>query len=74
MYSAITGHISSNLWLWTGIGLAVSVLGILAQNSLGKGFYTGEIIAVAGMFAGTTMIMISQRGMPQPVDSDDDAD
>ena len=45
-----------------------------ARNSIGKGYYLGEIITVAAMFAGTTMILISQRGMPAPVATDDDDD
>ncbi|MFC7477174.1 hypothetical protein ACFQS7_22615 [Dankookia sp. GCM10030260] len=71
MFDAITSHIGRNLWLWTVIGLAVSLLGIIARNSLGNGFYLGEIISFAAMFAGITLILISQKGMAHA--SDDEA-
>ena len=74
MIKTITGHVGSNLWLWTGIGFAVAIAAAFARNSIGKGYYLGEIITVAAMFAGTTMILISQRGMPAPVATDDDDD
>lgn len=74
MFDTITGHIGRNLWLWTAIGLGIALLGMLARNSLGKGFYLSEIIALAAMFSGTTMIIASQVGFagPQP-DAEDEA-
>ena len=66
MLDTITGHIGRHLWLWTAIGLAVSVLAGLARSSLGNGYYLGEIITLAAMFAGTKMIIISQQGLPAP--------
>ncbi len=74
MFDSITGHIGRNLWLWTVIGLAVAALGILGLGSFGKGNYMAEIITIAAMFAGTTLIIISQEGMVHPVPLDDDAD
>jgi hypothetical protein len=66
MYDAITGHIAGHLRLWTILGLGVSALAILAMAGLGKVPYLPEIITLGAMFGGTTMILASQRGMPQP--------
>ena len=74
MIDSFTGHIGRNLWLWTALGLGVAALGIVAMGSVGKGFYLAEIITLAAMFAGTTMILISQQGMVHPAaEAEDDA-
>lgn len=70
MLSDMAGHIGRNLWLWTAIGFAVAALAALAGNSLGKGYYLAEIGTLAAMFAGTTLILISQQGLPQPGDEE----
>jgi hypothetical protein len=74
VFDSITGLIGRNPWLWTMIGLAVAALGIVGLGSLGKGHYMAEIITVAAMFAGTTLTIISQRGLVHPAPVDDDAD
>ncbi|TCZ55945.1 hypothetical protein [Roseicella aquatilis] len=65
MLSDVTGHIGRNLWLWTAIGLAVAALATWASSSLGNGYYLAEIGTLAAMFAGTTLILISQQGTPR---------
>ena len=72
MLNSMTGHVGRNLWLWTAVSIAIAVAATLARNSVGKGYDLAEIITIAVMFAGTTMILISQRGMPVPVAVDDD--
>jgi hypothetical protein len=72
MLDTIIGHIMRNLWLWTAIGLAVAALGALARNNLGNGYYLAEIVTLAAMFAGTTMILVSQQGLPHPADPERD--
>ena len=73
MFDTITSHIGRNLWLWTVIGLAISGLGIIARSSLGNGFYLGEIITFSAMFAGITIILISQKGMAHTAADDEEA-
>jgi hypothetical protein len=72
MFDSITGHIGRNLWLWTAISLAVTALGILGLVTLGKGSYMAEIVTLAAMFAGTTIILISQEGMVYPVSDEEE--
>lgn len=71
MYTAVTTHITSNLWLWTAIGLGISGLGMVASYSLGRGYYLAEIITLGAMFGATTMILASQKGLVQPGPVDD---
>ncbi|MFZ4410303.1 MAG: hypothetical protein ACOYOH_23360 [Paracraurococcus sp.] len=71
MLNAMTGHVTRNLWLWTAIGFAVTAIAAYGRSTT-KGYYLAEILTLAAMFAGTTMILISQQGLPQPVDMDDD--
>jgi hypothetical protein len=72
MLKSINSHIGANLWLWAGISGAITIAAMFGRNSLGKGYYIGEIIAVAGMVCGTLLIMISQIGYVAPVMPDED--
>lgn len=72
MLKGINNHIGANLWLWVGISAAVTVLAMIARNSLGKGYYIGEIITVSAMVLGTLLILISQIGYVAPTMPDED--
>ncbi|RAI58766.1 hypothetical protein DOO78_11840 [Roseicella frigidaeris] len=63
-------HIGQYLWPWT---IAMAVLGGLAifgRERLGTGYHLGDLAALAFMVAATCMIVISQRGMPRPVEDE----
>ncbi|MBK1658067.1 hypothetical protein [Paracraurococcus ruber] len=62
----ITGHIMRNLWAWTAGGLAIAVLCVWGRMQFGNGHHFGDFASLAFMFAGTTMILISQRGLVRP--------
>jgi hypothetical protein len=68
----VGGHIGDNLWLWTAISLAIMFAAIFVMGRVGKGYYMGEILTVAACFAGTCMILISQRNSPHPEIIDDE--
>ncbi|WP_431271712.1 hypothetical protein [Dankookia sp. P2] len=72
MYNSITGHVASNLWLWTVVGLGISALAMVASASFGKGYYLAEIITLGAMFGATTMILASQKGLVHPAAEEDD--
>lgn len=66
MPGSIGRHITGNLRLWTGLGLAVALVSILARSRYGTGHHLGDLASLAIMFAGMTMILISQRGLQHP--------
>lgn len=71
MVASFGRHINRNLWVWTLLALAVAGLASLARTRVGGDYHLGDLVALALMFAGTTLCLIGQRGLP-PVEAAED--
>ncbi|MEN0075785.1 MAG: hypothetical protein AAGC69_15450 [Paracraurococcus sp.] len=66
MSKRLMSHIGQYIWPWTIAMTVIGGLAIFGREKLGTGYHLGDIAAVAFMIAATCLIVISQRGMPQP--------
>jgi hypothetical protein len=65
-YRASTTHIASNLSLWIGISIAVTLACAIGVWQVPRSNVWGHLTALAGMFAGTLVMMRSQEGYVPP--------
>lgn len=67
-------HLAANMWLWIGIFTAVTaVMWVLTWMQPQSGLW-GHLVALAGMVAGTLVMMQSQVGFVSPYAPQDDED
>lgn len=71
-YRASTAHVSNNLPLWIGISVAVTLAFAIGVWQVPKSNVWGHLTALAGMFAGTLVMMKSQEGYVAPDVPDED--
>ena len=66
-------HVTNNLWLWIGISTAVTAVLALAVWRDPQSNVWGHLAPIAGMVAGTLVMMQSQVGYVAPDVPDEDA-
>lgn len=65
-------HVTSNMWLWIGISTAVTAALAFGVWQDPKSNAWGHLTAIAGMVAGTLVMMQSQVGYVPPDVADED--